>query len=180
MNRHDCALLTIRGFAIYAWYCGFQYLTNVTFGFLFGITFIHNANFAGLNIPDLFLPPTLDFLVGLFLFAKSETLASKLLPARAGEPAQPSPPPHPLSTASIAFGVLGAALFLYALPQVVMQSIAIINTTEAVEHARLVYNNTPRIIGELVQMAFGYALFLKSRVFAAAWWRKQERSENQL
>jgi hypothetical protein len=82
--------------------------------------------------------------------------------------------PHPLPVASVAFAVLGAAIFLYAAPRAVSDGIMLSSIDAPGAREQRLNTETPRIIANGVQIILGFFLFLKARVFATVWWRMQQ------
>ena len=177
MSRHDYAVLTLRGFAIYAWFSALQYFSNgfrVFFEYLGALS--HEISALGLLVTGV-----IHLLIGLFLFARSRELAAWLMPAPQGEPPAPpaiAGPPHPLLAASVAFAVVGVAIFLNALPTVLTPLITLMEEKQLASQVAAGYYEIPRIIAGAIQMALGFVLFLNSRTFAITWWRKQWGSES--
>lgn len=176
MTRHDSAILTIRGFAVYAWFLGLQHLLSNISLYMAGLAYAYRSFSVpgGVdNILSIFIVPVAEFWVGFFLFKYSQALASKLIPAPAGEPVAEATP-QPLYAVSVGFALLGVYLFATAIPTIVMAAIAISSATRAMDQAAVQANYTPRIYGAVAEMVIGFALFLKAGALASAWWRKQQ------
>ena len=91
MTRYDIAFLTIRGFAIYAWFQALEYFAGGTLSFLLN----NMLQYSLVQRLSIFPPCVIFLAAGIFLFAFTRPLASRL---SAGGTATETFPPHPLAT----------------------------------------------------------------------------------
>jgi hypothetical protein len=175
MSRQDYAVLTLRLFALYIWLGAVQYL--LTYGTLF-LASLDSSSFRQFNSNPtglgLLIVPVVDFWIGLFLFMRSRQLANYFLPGPAEEAAAGSPPPHPLSAASIAFAMAGIYFFFNATWSLANSWVAIGNSSSAFEQSSVIHTHMPSLIASVLQGFLGLFLFLKSRALASIWWSKQQ------
>ena len=168
MSRHDVAVLTLRAFALYAWFNALEFFATGVLGIVLADTYrTPNGLTFGKGL-SIFGPSVLFLGVGGFLFVRSRELASWLLPLPS-EATTEQLPPHPLATASVAFAVVGLAIFLHAAHRVISYGI----TADGAWAWRL-STDLPQVIANAVQIILGLLLFLKSRTFATSWWRRQQ------
>jgi hypothetical protein len=180
MNRHDIAVLTLRAFAIYAWFQALELFTTGTMTVIFSTTLSLRDGMTIGRAIGIFFPAPIFILVGVFLFMRSHELASWLLPSPSDVGAEQLPP-HPLPAASVAFAVVGVAIFLNAIPRALAFGIFFAQISDPKELRPLFDRDSPQIIGLVVQIALSFVLFLKSRTFATVWWRKQQpQSTNEI
>ena len=173
MSRHDVAVLTLRAFALYAWFQALGFLTGAAFSIVLSAAYKLDGGFTVARALTLFSPALANFLVGSFLFVRSRELASWLLPLPSEEVAEQLPP-HPLPMASVAFAVTGVAVFLYAMPPVLTFAISFAPIEDANVRAQYLSREAPQIVATVVQLVLGLLLFLNSRTFATSWWSKQQ------
>jgi len=172
MSRHDVAVLTLRAFALYAW---FQALDAFAGGAMtvFGSIIINAKGLTFVNVIGILSPSLIYILVGLFLFRRSRELASWLLPLPSSE-RDDDMPPHPLGVASVAFAVIGVAFSLHAVPTLMRFGVRYAQM-DGLDAARSrLWADSPQLAASAIQLALGFFLFVKARTFATAWWRKQQ------
>ena len=173
MSRHDVAVLTLRTFALYVWFHALDFFAGGAISVIFAASYQMNAGITIARVLTLFGPSLIFIAVGAFLFIRSRELASWLLPLPSEEAAEQFPP-HPLPVASVAFAVVGVAIFLYATPHVLTYAITLSQIEDAKDRAQRFSMEAPHIIAAAMQLILGFLLFLYSRTFATAWWRKQQ------
>ncbi|HWB60161.1 MAG TPA: hypothetical protein VG733_11760 [Chthoniobacteraceae bacterium] len=191
MNRNDCAVLTIRGFALYAWFSAVNQFTN---GVLFSIPVtaleLRGEQSMMLGLREVFRlgPPAVCAVIGLILFANATRFAAKMLPPETPGPQKPAdgapeqlpqpskPPPMPQAffpAAPLVFAGIGVFFMLGAVPTLALALTGLEVGKTALEQQMAVDNYAPRIVGEMVRLAIGFFLFLKARPLAELWARKQ-------
>ncbi|MDR3404339.1 MAG: hypothetical protein P4L99_17705 [Chthoniobacter sp.] len=173
MSRHDVAILTLRAFALYAWFQAFEYFAAGAMSVVYRMSSYLPGGLSWGGVLVSFGPAVIFLAVGIFLFVRSRELASWLLPLPSDAAAEQLPP-HPLAAASVAFAVVGVAMFLYATPRALSFAIKLVQIDDPKARAAQFGLDAPQIIGVAVQLVLGFLLFLKSRTFATAWWRKQQ------
>lgn len=173
MSRHDVAVLTLRAFALYAWFQALEYFADGTLSVMLTTIYQMDHGLSFAKALSVFGPSIIFLAVGIFLFARSRKLASWLLPLPSDAAAEQLPP-HPLAVASVAFAVVGVAIFLYATPSVLTYAITFTQIEEAKDRAQRFSIEAPHVIAAAVELVLGFVLFLNSRTFATVWWRKQQ------
>ena len=170
MSRFDFAVLAIRLAALYAWLQALEYVATG----LISLLFAQSAAFGGTTAFAMLLyilPCTAMILAGFLLFWRAPSWAHCFLPPPAvGQP--PVTPPGPV----VAFAIVGLAVFLYALPRVIGECFTLF------QRQRFPGNNAreeflralPALAANTVQLACGFALFVRPRKLAAWWQRKRE------
>jgi hypothetical protein len=174
MSRHDIAVLTLRAFALYAWFTALEFFASGAMTvFFLSISFRMQGGLTFGRALATFGPSVLFIVVGVFLFVRSRELASWLLPPPTDAVAEQLPP-HPLPVASVAFAVVGVAIFLYAAPRAISDGITFSSIDDPAIRAGRWSTEFPRVIANAAQIVLGFLLFLNARTFATAWWRKQQ------
>jgi hypothetical protein len=173
MSRHDVAVLTLRAFALYAWFQALEFFAGGAMGVILATSFQMPGGLSFGRALAIFGPSVIFLAVGAFLFVRSRELASWLLPLPSDAAAEQLPP-HPLAVASVAFAVVGVAMFLYATPRVLTYAITFADIDDPKARAQRFSIEAPHVIGVAAQLVLSFFLFLKSRTFATTWWRKQQ------
>jgi hypothetical protein len=173
MSRHDVAVLTLRAFALYAWFQAFEFFAGGTLHFYAAITILQASGVTFKIVLTVLSPTLIYLLVGLFLFFRSRELASWLLPPPS-KAQNDAIAPHPLEIASIAFAVIGVAFSLHALPALIQFGMSFYVEREPHLTLRDLWSALPYILSSLAQFVLGLLLFLKALTFATVWWRKQQ------
>ncbi|MEK0451862.1 MAG: hypothetical protein RL088_4130 [Verrucomicrobiota bacterium] len=173
MSRHDVAVLTLRAFALYAWFQALEFFAGAAMGVILTASFKLSGGFSFSTALATFGPSVIFLVVGAFLFVRSRELASWLLPLPSDAEAEQLPP-HPLAVASVAFAVVGVAMCLYATPRALAYAITFAEIDDPKARAQRFSIEAPHVIGIAAQLVLGFFLFLKSRTFATTWWRKQQ------
>jgi hypothetical protein len=168
MSRFDAAVLAIRLAALYAWFQALEYVASG----LISLFFAQSAAFGGTSAfaTLLYILPCIAMiLVGFLLFWRAPSLAHYFLPpAAVGQPPVTSPGPV------VAFAIVGLAVFLYALPRVIGECVTLFQRlrfpgSDAQEEF---LRALPALAANTVQLACGFALFVRPRKLAA-WWRRR-------
>jgi hypothetical protein len=173
MSRHDIAVLTLRAFALYAWFTALEFFASGAMTILLTISLRMQGGLTFGRALATFGPSVLFIVVGVFLFVRSRELASWLLPLPTDAAAEQLPP-HPLPMASVAFAVVGVAIFLYAAPRAISDGITFSSIDDPTIRAGRWSTEFPRVIANAAQIVLGFLLFLNAHTFATAWWRKQQ------
>ena len=173
MTRHDVAVLTLRAFALYAWFQALEFFAGGAMSVILATSYQMDGGLTVVRAVSLFGPSVIFLAVGAFLFIRSRELASWLLPLPSDAAAEQLPP-HPLPVASVAFAVVGVAIFLYAAPRALTYGITFAGIDDPKARTQRFLMEAPHVIANAVQLVLGFLLFLKSRTFATAWWRKQQ------
>jgi len=168
MNRYDAALLTLRGFALYAWFGALQMLSMC--GSILALA--KRTHDEDLAIATFAVPILLYIVLGVFLFIRSRELAHWLLPLSSTEEESPAPI-HPLSAASVAFGVVGLATVMNAIPRIADHMLTMASMKDQQSANQYLAKQSWHLAAVAIQIIIGFLLFLKARGLATAWWRKQ-------
>ena len=169
MSRHDAAVLTLRAFALYAWFQAFEFFAGGIWTFAFTAISYRAPGVTFAKVIEALFPALIYLLAGLFLFLRSRELASWLLPLPSGE-RDDQKPPHPLGVASVAFAVIGVAFSLHALTMLIRYGVIYAQTEETNPMRHPLSVDLPYILGGAAQLVLGFLLFVKARTFATAWW----------
>lgn len=170
MSRFDTAVLAIRLAALYAWLQALEYVATG----VITLFFAQSKVFGGTSVLAMLLyvlPCVAMILAGFFLFWRAPSLAQCFLPpAMDGQPPISSPGPV------VAFAIVGLAVFLYALPRVIGECITLFQRQRFPwSDAREEFLRAlPALAANMVQLACGFALFVRPRTLAAWWQRKRE------
>jgi hypothetical protein len=171
MSRHDVAVLTLRAFALYAWFQALEFFASGAMAAILSTSLQLEGGLTFGTAVASFGPSLLFIGVGAFLFVRSRELASWLLPLPSDAEQLP---PHPLPAASVAFAVIGVAIFLHAVQPALAYAITFADIDDTKARAQRFGIEAPHVIGVAAQLALGFFLFLRARTFATAWWRKQQ------
>lgn len=179
MTRRDAAVLTLRAFAMYAWFQAIEFFASGAMGAIL-VTFANaGGGYSLASGAAVFGPAVIYLAVGAFLFVRSQALAAWLMPPASETAPGEELPPNPLPFASVAFAVIGLAFVLYAVPGVIGYGILFANANTPGMRALQWSTELPHIIGKLAQVGLGFLLFVNARTFATAWWRKQQPNGTQ-
>lgn len=170
MNRFDVAVLAIRLAALYAWFQAVEYVATGVLSLFFAQSKGFGETSALATLLYI-LPCVAMILIGFFLFWRAPSLAQCFLP-----PATVDQPPVTSPGPVVAFAIVGLAVFLYALPRVIGEC------TTLFQRLRFPWSNAreeflralPALAANMVQLACGFALFVRPRKLAAWWLRKRE------
>ena len=173
MSRHDVAVLTLRAFALYAWFQALEFFAGGAMSVILATSFQMPGGLSFGRAVATFGPSVVFLAVGIFLFVRSRELASWLLPLPSDTAAEQLPP-HPLPFASVAFAIVGVAFVLYAAPRALSFGVMFADIADPKARAERFSIEAPHVIANATQLILGFLLFLKSRTFATAWWRKQQ------
>ena len=173
MSRQDVAILTLRAFALYAWFQALEFFSGGAITVILTVSYKMDGGLTLVKAVSLFSPSVILLAVGSFLFIRSRELASWILPPPSDAAAEQLPP-HPLPVASVAFAVVGVAIFLYAAPRALTYGITFAGIDDPKERTQRFLIEAPQVIASAFQLILGFLLFLKSRTFATAWWRNQQ------
>lgn len=176
MSRSDYAILTLRGFALLAWFHALEFFGTRMMEILLvrASTLQEPIKLPALYYLIPFVEPVIFGALGTLLFVYSVPLASRLMPAP--EKAEELPlPPHPIGAASIVFAAVGVAIFFHALPPLLNPIlIQLYGSDYGFTHPdHLRGSQIAPMISAGLQLVLGFFLFLKARVFATAWWGRQ-------
>lgn len=173
MSRHDVAVLTLRVFALYAWFQALEFFAGGAMSVILATSFQMAGGLSFGSALATFGPSMIFLAVGFFLFVRSRELASWLLPLPTDTAAERLPP-HPLPFASVAFAVVGVAFVLYAVPRAISYGVTFSSIDNPAARAQRWIIELPHVIANAAQVVLGFLLFLNARTFATTWWRKQQ------
>jgi hypothetical protein len=171
MTRHDAAILAIRLVAIYAWLQAVEYVATGVISFFFAQSKVFGGT-SPFAMLVYILPCVAMFAAGLFLWLRAPSLSRHFVSA------------HPeaitsggsSSAASLAFAVVGLAVFLYALPRVVSDCITLVRSEHFIggDAAPEFLQHLPSLAGSFLQLICGFLLFVRPHKLAGWWERKRD------
>ena len=164
-------ILAIRLAAIYAWFQTVEYVATGVISFFFAQSKVFGGASPFATLVYL-LPCVAMFMAGLFLWLRAPALSRHFISA------------HPeaitsagsSSAASLAFAVVGLAVFLYALPRVVSECITLVRSEHFVgrDAAPEFLQHLPSLAGSFLQLVCGFLLFVRPHKVAGWWERKRD------
>lgn len=172
MSRFDTAVLALRLAALYAWLQALEYVATG----LISLLFAQSKVFGGTSPFAMLLyilPCIAMILAGFLLFWRAPSWAHCFLP-----PATVDQPSATSAGPVVAFAIVGLAVFLYALPRVIEECITLFQRQRfpGSDAREEFLRALPALAANMVQLACGFALFVRPRKLAT-WWRKREISE---
>ena len=170
MIRFDFAVLAIRLAALYAWLQALEYVATG----LISLLFTQSKVFGGTTpfaVLLYILPCVAMILAGCLLFWRAPSWAHCFLP-----PATVDQPPVTSPGPAVAFAIVGLAVFLYALPRVIEECITLFQRQRfpGSDARQEFLRAVPALAANMVQLACGFALFVRPHKLAAWWQRKRE------
>jgi hypothetical protein len=174
MTRRDAAILAIRLAAVYAWFQAVEYVAGGIIS-LFFVTSQAMAPLGGVSpfaIAAYILPCVVMVTAGFFLWLRARVLAHHFVAAEPDTVASSGS----ASAASLAFAVVGLAVFLYALPRVVSECIALLRSEHFIgrDATPEFLQHLPSLAGSFLQLTCGFFLFIRPHRLASWWERKRD------
>lgn len=168
MNRRDFVILSLRLFAIYLLFQGF----NSIYGGALVLTFY---KFSWLHLASILAPAIIYFILGFILFRCSQNFAGYFLP---DESRQEIASLDSKTIAVIAFGAVGLFHFVGLLPGTIRLAL---EWTQILQAPNTIAENFSKqlgpIIGILLQLILSFALIINAHRFTEWWWHKEKLPE---
>ena len=172
MTRQDTAVLAIRLAALYAWFQAVEYVATGVISLFFAQSKLFGVT-SSFTLALAFLPFLALTIAGLFLWIRARALARHFLARESGVVSAPT---SSTASPSLAFAVVGLALFVYALPHFVNECIMLLRSEHFTgrDAAQEFLQRLPSLLANAVELVFGFVLFIKSDKIARSWQRKGE------
>ena len=174
MTRNDASILAIRLAAVYAWFQAVEYVATGVISLFFTLSqsqvFGRVSPFA---MAVYILPCVVMLAAGFFLWLRAHLLAHHFMAAEPEGVASSGSGP----AASLAFAVVGLAVFLYALPRVVSECISLLRSEHFIggDATPEFLQRMPSLAGSFFQLVCGFVLFVRPHRLAR-WWERKRNS----